>query len=545
MRLHRISCALVGAALAALALPASPAAAATAVNGARCTIVGTSGNDRLTGGAGNDVICGLGGDDTLIGNAGYDTLDGGTGKDRLVGGPGNDQEYGGAGNDVITGEDGSDNLQGGTENDDLTGQGGSDIINGGAGTNFCTPDPADRSMQACVYDQTPPSTVSATVAPTSVDVTDASRTVTYTVHMRDDTGVSRLQVQAFGSSSYPTLVSGGVRDGYWRGTAVAPRYLPPGPFGIEVDAFDRVGRSGNRSFADLGTIVDRNPDLQRPVLTNYALSTTTVDTRAGAASMTVTAWVTDDASGTDAVYACPSHQFSDTWRMAGGCTRLALLSGDGRAGAWRGSVPFPKGSFAGDWNMDIWTSDRIHQGSPAYWYGPEHYRSVKAGPGGADTDTTRPIPGGRGRFAVLGTGDTNAPALASVAIAPATIDTLTQPQVVGFDIRATDVEGINRVYLLVVGPEGASSQAQIAWLPLDAPTTGSRTDGLWRFEVTFPQGAPPGRYDVQVMLEDLSHSRSWVSPTMPGAGQNNDVPMSAAQTPGSDGVVTVVDSSGA
>ena len=43
--------------------------------------VGTSGNDRLEGGAGNDVIVGLGGNDTLIG---------GTGNDNLVGDGGND-----------------------------------------------------------------------------------------------------------------------------------------------------------------------------------------------------------------------------------------------------------------------------------------------------------------------------------------------------------------------------------------------------------------------------------------------------------------------
>lgn len=62
-------------------------------------IVGTSGNDMitgngvrniLTGNAGADNLRGLGGNDTLNGGAGHDKLDGGIGNDTLVGGSGND-----------------------------------------------------------------------------------------------------------------------------------------------------------------------------------------------------------------------------------------------------------------------------------------------------------------------------------------------------------------------------------------------------------------------------------------------------------------------
>lgn len=523
-----------------LVLPASPAGAATASNGARCTIVGTAGNDRLSGGTGNDVLCGLGGNDTLIGNGANDTLDGGYGNDRLIGGPGNDAEYGGPGNDLLTGEDGGDNLQGGADSDDLDGMGGSDTQAGGTGTNFCTPDPADRSVQQCVYDTAAPTAVAATVSTQSLDVTDANRSLTYTLRLRDDTGITMVQVQAFAGNSFPRLVAGNARDGYWRGTSVAPRYLPEGSFGLEVDVTDRIGRGGNRYFPDLVTIVDRNPDLARPELVHYALSSGTVDTRTTASSLTVIAKVSDDASGASTVYACPSHQFQDGWRMAGPCTGMTLFSGTTQYGYWRATVPFAAHSFAGDWDLDIWTSDRVHQGSPAYWYGPEHYSSTINGPGGNDWPTVHPIPSSGGRITVLGSGDSYAPVLSAVAIAPASIDTLAQAQHVGFDVHASDVEGINKVHLTVSGPEGSGSQAQIAWLSLDAPSSGTASEGTWHFDVVFPQGAPPGRYDVQVSITDLSHFRSWVSATMPGAGQNNTTPFTAAQTPGSEGVVTVV-----
>ena len=53
-------------------------------------IVGTSGNDVLTGGRGDDTISGGAGNDQLNGRAGDDVLNGGTGIDTLVGGPGQD-----------------------------------------------------------------------------------------------------------------------------------------------------------------------------------------------------------------------------------------------------------------------------------------------------------------------------------------------------------------------------------------------------------------------------------------------------------------------
>ncbi|MCW2292450.1 Ca2+-binding RTX toxin-like protein [Pseudomonas sp. BIGb0408] len=72
-------------------------------------ILGTTGNDTLTGyatddsissGAGNDRIDALGGNDTIDGGEGNDTLNGGAGDDVLIGGAGNDTLNGGSGSDV-------------------------------------------------------------------------------------------------------------------------------------------------------------------------------------------------------------------------------------------------------------------------------------------------------------------------------------------------------------------------------------------------------------------------------------------------------------
>lgn len=58
-------------------------------------LVGTHGNDTLTGGNHNDCLLGGGGDDTLVGHNGRDILVGGLGADSLDGGTGKDSYYAG------------------------------------------------------------------------------------------------------------------------------------------------------------------------------------------------------------------------------------------------------------------------------------------------------------------------------------------------------------------------------------------------------------------------------------------------------------------
>jgi Ca2+-binding RTX toxin-like protein len=67
-------------------------------------VLGTEGDDILSGGSGNDMLCGFGGNDVLYG---------GSGNDILVGGSGWDQLYGESGGDTLYGEPG-EVLDGGT-----------------------------------------------------------------------------------------------------------------------------------------------------------------------------------------------------------------------------------------------------------------------------------------------------------------------------------------------------------------------------------------------------------------------------------------------
>jgi RTX calcium-binding nonapeptide repeat (4 copies) len=69
------------------------------VSAAVCSILGTDGDDVLTGSPFDDIVCGLGGNDRLDGGDGDDVLLGGEGDDELVGRAGYDCIVGGPGTD--------------------------------------------------------------------------------------------------------------------------------------------------------------------------------------------------------------------------------------------------------------------------------------------------------------------------------------------------------------------------------------------------------------------------------------------------------------
>jgi Ca2+-binding RTX toxin-like protein len=106
----------------------------------RNQVVGTAGDDVLTGTAGADIICGLGGNDTLRGLRGADLLRGGAGHDLVVGGRGSDTLRGGSGTDILRGRRGPDTLRGGT---------GSDRLNGGLGIDSCRGGPGADTILNC------------------------------------------------------------------------------------------------------------------------------------------------------------------------------------------------------------------------------------------------------------------------------------------------------------------------------------------------------------------------------------------------------------
>jgi Ca2+-binding RTX toxin-like protein len=105
------------------------AGAPSAPAGPRCTVKGTSGDDRLIDTAGASVICALGGNDLVEGGHAADRIFGGNGSDRLEGNEGKDVVRGGRGADTVVVADGA----------------AGDRAFGGPGRDTCYIDRGDRA----------------------------------------------------------------------------------------------------------------------------------------------------------------------------------------------------------------------------------------------------------------------------------------------------------------------------------------------------------------------------------------------------------------
>lgn len=150
-------------------------------------IVGTEGDDQLSGTNGRDLILGLGGNDIIAGDNQSDCLDGGPGNDLLTGANGKDTLVGGPGNDLLLGDNGKDMLYGGDGDDTLEGDNGDDLLDGGPGNDVCN---GGRSLDVLIGCEagdflwmtasTPTATPTPTSTPSPTDTPSPTPTATPT-----------------------------------------------------------------------------------------------------------------------------------------------------------------------------------------------------------------------------------------------------------------------------------------------------------------------------------------------------------------------------
>jgi Ca2+-binding RTX toxin-like protein len=109
-------------------------------------IMGSEGDDRITGDKDSNIFIGLGGNDIIRGGSGDNIIIGGPGDNQLYGGDGNNivvasgqgitQMYGGNKSNILIAGQGSTLLVAGKGNDKLYGGGGNNVFIGGPGADY-------------------------------------------------------------------------------------------------------------------------------------------------------------------------------------------------------------------------------------------------------------------------------------------------------------------------------------------------------------------------------------------------------------------------
>jgi uncharacterized repeat protein (TIGR01451 family) len=113
------------------------------------TIVGTAGDDVITGTSRADVIVTYTGNDQVFAGGGKDLVCTGAGADFVVGDTGGDTVIGGGGPDRLVGGDGGDLLKGKNGRDRLKGNAGNDVLNGGKKRDRCKGGPGADTLISC------------------------------------------------------------------------------------------------------------------------------------------------------------------------------------------------------------------------------------------------------------------------------------------------------------------------------------------------------------------------------------------------------------
>ena len=373
-----LACA-IGLPLAAPEGTAASAGEATA-SGARCTLSGSVGADRLQGTPRRDVICGRGGADTIKGLAG---------NDRLVGGPGDDVLLGDGGDDVLLGGPGADRLRGGPGHDRLVGGRGVDRLHGGPGKNSC-PDSSAADFDRCSYsrrwpsgsplprpsplpqvcgvstrppDECAPRLYGVGISPNSADVDLGPVEVDVTVEVDDESPIASVQARLRGPAGFVRTISLTAENQLeyeFVGSTLLAETAELGTYWIDrVSLADAVGNSAVLDDAALtsgGAGYGREielydgPDTEGPVVEDLTILPASVDTSGGPATVTMTIHATDSLAGVESIggsFDMPNTPGNYDYGFA-----MAPVRGKAPDGEWEVQIRLPRHAAPGEWRLE-------------------------------------------------------------------------------------------------------------------------------------------------------------------------------------------------
>ena len=343
-------------------------------------------------------------------------------------------------------------------------------------------------------DTTPPQLVSLSFSTSTINTSAGPATVTVTAHITDDlSGISFAYGYFYAPSPssqyvYAPLggnrVSGTALDGIYQVTATFPQYGTTGTWTLGgLTLGDAVGNTQTISTASLvadgfptQVAVSGTPDTTPPQLVSLSFSTSTINTSAGPATVTVTAHITDDVSGVSFAYGyfyAPSPSSQYVYAPLGG----NRVSGTALDGIYQVTATFPRYGATGTWTLGGLTLGDVV--------------------GNTQTISTASLvaDGFPTQVAVSGTPDTTPPQLVSLSFSTSTINTSAGPATVTVTAHITDdLSGISFAYGYFYAP---SPSSQYVYAPLGGNrVSGTALDGIYQVTATFPQYGATGTWTL-------------------------------------------------
>jgi hypothetical protein len=368
-------------------------------------------------------------------------------------------------------------------------------------------------VYAQLSDTTPPTLVSFSFSPTSVDVTAGPQSVTFTLGVTDDlSGVASAYIKLMSPSGKQSLEETAYSffanplNVTLQTTISIPQFSESGVWKVEsISLFDLVGNRATLSTTFLATMgfptdlmVISIQDLTPPQLTSVSLTPSTIDVSNGPQTVTVNLGVKDALSGANFICnpSCPGlYVLSPSGHAQKGVVGLglALISGTPQNGMWQGKLTLPQFSEAGAWSIFIGLADAAGNSSNL------DSAALKA-MGFTNTLNVKSVPS-----------DGSPPNLAGFSFSPTFIDTSTGAQNVTLTFQLTDdLSGVDFLAIVFVSQSGG--QIQILFGGLTNPFTlvaGTPLNGTWKGTLTFPKFSEAGTWSVsEVSLEDTALNSS-------------------------------------
>jgi trimeric autotransporter adhesin len=239
----------------------------------------------------------------------------------------------------------------------------------GSATITATSEGKSGTSTVKVTDVTPPVLAGLTFTPSTVDVTGGTKTVAVSAHVTDAGGSGASQIAvvataphgAFANCAANALSSGTASDGIWNCSITIPFGAEPGDWGVLVLVSDGAQNVSTYTATELAAggmptkfAVVSNWDQTPPGFTSLSVAPGTVDVSASAQTITVTAQLTDNASGVARFDFSAKSPNGTTV----GCSAVAPLTGNNLNGSWSCTVTIPAQADPGAWAITVKATDR-------------------------------------------------------------------------------------------------------------------------------------------------------------------------------------------